>query len=427
MSHAKLDWRELPLKHLATLNPEVLTEATQPDYQLAYVDIGSVTLENGIETIEEMGFAAAPSRARRRVRDGDTIVSTVRTYLRAIAPIVNPPENLIVSTGFAVVRPRGDVDPRFLSYALRSSRFVEAVVAESVGVSYPAIAPTKLGCIGIWVGPLVEQRAIADFLDSETAKIDAMIAKQEELIERIEEKRVATITQSVTGASAEIQSYDTGIRWIGSIPRHWKVMKLRHLTRQIVDGAHFTPTYVDEGVPFLRVTDIHKSCIDWRDVKRIPVEEHIDLTKRCKPQRGDVLLSKNGTIGVPFVVNFDEDFSIFVSLCLIKLSPKLNPNFLAYFIMSNSFKEQISHGIKQSTVTNLHLDKIAQFDIVVPPVDEQVSICSQLKDELEEIEALSAKSIQFRQTLIEHRSALISAAVTGQIEVGAKAAAVIAA
>jgi len=192
-------WENRRLKFVASCNDEALPETTDPDYEIAYVDISSVDLISGITAIEFQNFEAAPSRARRIVRDGDTIVSTVRTYLKAISSIVSPPENMIVSTGFAVIRPFSFIDSRFIGYALQNSAFVEEVVARSTGVSYPAINPSTL--IGLPVAypkKKSEQRHIAAFLDWKTAQIDALIAKKQALIEKLKEKRLAVITQAVT-------------------------------------------------------------------------------------------------------------------------------------------------------------------------------------------------------------------------------------
>ena len=108
---------------------------------------------------------------------------------------------------------------------------------------------------------------------------------------------------------------DSGIPWLGEVPEHWEVKRLKFLTNKIVDGAHFTPTYVNEGVPFLRVTDIQEKNIDMEKIKYIPLEEHQELIKRCNPQKGDLLLSKNGTIGISKKIDWNWEFSIFVSLC----------------------------------------------------------------------------------------------------------------
>lgn len=169
-------WREKPLKHLARINPDKLADDTDPDFEMEYVDIGNVTLEAGIGSTEKHRFEVAPSRARRLVRDGDTIVSTVRTYLKAVAPIAHPPDNLVVSTGFAVLRPGHDLIPGYLFRLAQSDLFVQRIVAHSVGVSYPAINASDIGKFAIPVPPLEEQRAIAAFLDRETAKIDELIS-----------------------------------------------------------------------------------------------------------------------------------------------------------------------------------------------------------------------------------------------------------
>jgi len=131
-------WDMKPIWAVASCNDEILEETTSPDYVMLYVEISDVDAVSGISGATELAFAAAPSRARRRVADGDVIVSTVRTYLRAIAPIVAPPANTIVSTGFAVLRPR-KILPAYLAYLLRAEFTVAEIIARSTGVSYPAI------------------------------------------------------------------------------------------------------------------------------------------------------------------------------------------------------------------------------------------------------------------------------------------------
>ena len=266
--------------------------------------------------------------------------------------------------------------------------------------------------------PLQEQQQIAAFLDHETAKIDALVDEQKELIELLREKRQAIITTAVTrGLNPAAPVRHSGVEWLGEIPQHWLGTRLSHLTRQIVDGAHFTPTYVDDGVPFLRVTDITRTEIDLDDVKRIPANEHEELSRRCKPAFGDLLLSKNGTIGVPRVVTWGWEFSIFVSLCLIKLTSRLNPFFAKYVFLSSAIEMQVKDGSKQSTVTNLHLEKIAEFKIPVPPVEEQSEIVSYLDRETAKLDQLIVAAEAAVTLLQERRGALISAAVTGKIDV----------
>ena len=183
-----------------------------PDQEIEYVDIGSVSLANGIERTETMSFGDAPSRARRIPRNGDVLVSTVRTYLKAIAPVVSPPSNLVASTGFAVIRSRNSLQPDFLKYALQEEHFIQQVISRSTGVSYPAINASEIAKIPLCLPDPTEQQAIATFLDRETAKIDALIFEQKRLIELLQEKRQAVISHAVTkGLNPDAPMKDSGV------------------------------------------------------------------------------------------------------------------------------------------------------------------------------------------------------------------------
>ncbi len=193
------DWSSKRLKYLATHNDEVLAESTDEEKDIDYVEISGVSLSYGIEEIERMSFGSAPSRARRRVRSGDILISTVRTYLRAIVRVNEASPDLIASTGFCVVRPNDDVDSGFLGWVVKSEPFVSEVVARSVGVSYPAINASELITIEIPLPPLDTQRRIVQFLDEKTGQIDALIEKIRDSIVQLEEYRSAQITAAVTG------------------------------------------------------------------------------------------------------------------------------------------------------------------------------------------------------------------------------------
>ena len=136
-------WTLKPVKAIASCNDEVLSESTPEEFEIDYVEISDVAYGQGITSATTMPFGAAPSRARRRVADGDVLISTVRTYLRAIAPLSKPSANLIASTGFAVIRPRS-LHSGYLGYALQSEYFISKVISSSVGVSYPAINASQL-------------------------------------------------------------------------------------------------------------------------------------------------------------------------------------------------------------------------------------------------------------------------------------------
>ena len=146
LGSVRTEWHLQRIKDVAIVNRSSLAETTDPDYLMRYADIGSVDRDGSLAEPEDITFRDAPSRARRLVCRGDTIVSTVRTYLRGIAYIDTDPTDLIVSTGFATVTPGPEVDQRFLFWWLRSTPFVEEIVARSVGVSLPG--GERLGCGG---------------------------------------------------------------------------------------------------------------------------------------------------------------------------------------------------------------------------------------------------------------------------------------
>jgi type I restriction enzyme S subunit len=331
--------------------------------------------------------------------------------------------NVMVATGAfwasehaLVAHPRHPLDESWLAALLEDMNLGQY----STSAAQPGLSADAIEQLRAPLPPLPEQRAIAGFLDLEVGKIDALVEEQRRLIALLAEKRRAVISHAVTrGLNPAAPLKPSGVDWLGDIPAHWEAVKLRHLTKKIVDGAHFTPTYVDDGVPFLRVTDISRGSPDLQTIRRIPEKEHRDLVKRCDPMKGDLLLSKNGTIGVPYVVDWDWDFSIFVSLCLIRFKSMMSPDFASYVFKSSTIIVQINMDTKQSTVTNLHLEKIAGFSFPKPPILEQIEIVRVLAHRVASLDALSTEADRAVALLLERRAALISAAVTGKIDVRA--------
>lgn len=405
-------WATKRLKYISTINDETLSETTDPDYEMLYVDIGSVDANEGIQKKEPMIFETAPSRARRIVQDGDTIVSTVRTYLRAVAPIRNPEENLIVSTGFAVIRPKG-IDPHYLAYSLRSSYFIETVVSRSVGVSYPATNPTDVSCIELPLPSVNEQQTIARFLDAKTAQIDALVAQKRQLIAKLKEKRSALIARTVTrglppeaakaaGLEPNPEMKDSGVDWLGEIPMHWTAKAVRYIFR---------------------------NC----DSRRIPLssEERADLEK---------LYPYYGASGV---IDMVDDYLFDDSLILVAedganlLSRSTPLAFLAtgkYWVNNHAhILKPLSGDIRYWVATletfdfsplitgaaqpKLTADRLAGIRLPVPPGAEQTAIADYLTSKTSELDDLVVQAVRVIDRLTEYRQALITSAVTGKIDV----------
>ncbi len=193
-------WEAKPLKRWVRLNASTLGEKTDPDFEFRYVDIGSVKTGRLAKELERIRFEAAPSRARRVLRRGDTIISTVRTYLKAIWYVNEDADDLIASTGFAVLTPGKGVDPEYLGFVIQSSAFVNRVTANSIGIAYPAIAESVLGRFPVAMPPTVtEQRAIVTHIQSEGAPLDTAIEQALAEIKLIREYRDRLIADAVTG------------------------------------------------------------------------------------------------------------------------------------------------------------------------------------------------------------------------------------
>ncbi len=195
-------WVVKPLKRVVQINPETLPENSDPDYEFDYIEINDVDSNGVIINKKSMCFNNAPSRARRKVSRDDIIISTVRTYLKAIALIEedNKPD-LVASTGFAVLRNDGKraVSNNFLWRMVQSSIFVEKVVSYSEGVSYPAITPYVLGSLSVWFPPYKEQNEIVLFLERALEKVDQLTDKANKSINLLKEYRAALISAAVTG------------------------------------------------------------------------------------------------------------------------------------------------------------------------------------------------------------------------------------
>lgn len=199
-----------PLKRWVRLNASTLGEKTNPDFEFRYLDIGSVKTGRLAKELERLRFENAPSRARRVLRRGDTIISTVRTYLKAIWYVNEEADDLIASTGFAVLTPGREVEPEYLGYVIQSSGFVNRVAANSIGIAYPAIAETVLGRFPVVMpSTLEEQQAILVHIKAESAPLDHAIEQALTEIKLIREYRDRQIADVVTG-QADVRGWVPG-------------------------------------------------------------------------------------------------------------------------------------------------------------------------------------------------------------------------
>mgnify|MGYP001945817204 FL=1 len=192
-------WEVKKLKYICQINKNTLGDKTSPNLEIEYVDIGNVSFENGIDAIEKYHFKNSPSRARRIAKYGDTIVSTVRTYLKAIAYVDANVSSYVYSTGFAILEPKRYFNNRYFTFMIKSDFFTEQVNINSKGMSYPAINSTDLGNLFLCFPPKQEQKQIVEYIEKESSKIDKAISHIEDEIKLLQEYKQSLISSAVTG------------------------------------------------------------------------------------------------------------------------------------------------------------------------------------------------------------------------------------
>ena len=407
------------LKYVATINDEALSESTDADFELAYIDIGNVDSQGRVHDIINYRFEDAPSRARRIVRDGDVIISTVRTYLQAIAPVENPPDNLIVSTGFAVVRPSHLLDHRFCKYALRANKFLWEVESRSTGVSYPAINASDLGDIKVSLPEISAQRLIANYLDRETARIDGLIAEKERMLALLEEKRTALISRVVTrGLDPNAPLKPSGQEWLGEIPAHWEVRTLKRASSRIDTGTTPAASFMDGSLPldftWFTPSDFEHGGVISESNRKIPQEAVDGGEAKVFPAHSLMVIGIGATLGK--VASSRAQFSANQQVNVITPLESVRWDYLLYVLQGyeNVFR---AHG-NTATLPILNQERLGVIRVPVPPSAEQDEIVTILNDsraEYAEAKKLIGDSISL---LKERRAALITAAVTGQIPLG---------
>jgi type I restriction enzyme S subunit len=267
--------------------------------------------------------------------------------------------------------------------------------------------------------PLPEQTQIAAFLDRETAKIDGLVAEQRRLMELLKEKRQAVISHAVTqGLNPNTPMKPSGIEWLGDVPAHWDRAQVGRVCRQVSDGPHFSPSYVDDGVMFISARNIGVDAWYLEDAKFVSEADYLEFCRRVIPEKGDVLYTKGGTTGIARVIDFEVRFQVWVHVAVLKLHRDMvDPYFMAYALNSVGCYEQSQLHTRGATNQDLGLTRMTKIWFALPPLSEQLEINDFLHRETGRLDTLTAEAQRAIDLLQERRTALISAAVTGQIDV----------
>ena len=271
-----------------------------------------------------------------------------------------------------------------------------------------------------------EQATIAAALDRETARIDALVEKKTRFIELLKEKRQALITHAVTkGLDPNVNMKDSGVEWIGQVPEHWAIPALKFLlSTPITDGPHETPVPAEpqDGIVFISAEAVSSGRINfskaWGYISRA---DHKRYSRKYKPQQGDIYMVKSGaTTGITAMVEDNREFNIWSPLAAIRANSETAPKFLLYALRSTEFQAGVALNWSYGTQQNIGMNVLENLPLPIPPYKEQATIAATLERETARIDALIGKAEQSITLLKERRSAFITAAVTGQIDLRGK-------
>ncbi|WP_406135501.1 restriction endonuclease subunit S [Streptomyces sp. NBC_01089] len=396
------------IKDVARINRHVLPETTDPDFRFRYIDISSVDgLGNVSVPDSDTVFSSAPSRARRTALPNSVLVSTVRTYLRAVAVAPDHEYPLVFSTGFAILDAEPEVCSRFLGYYCRSQPFIDEVVARSTGVSYPAINASEIGNLPIWLPSLDEQLRIADFLDAETARIDRLVDLQKRVVDKLNEREAAQLDIAI----------DELISRSATAP-------LRRFVWRVDQGVSPQCEAVpasDEEWGVLKVSCLRPGVFNPGENKRLP--DDLQPERSSEVREGDLLITRANTpqlVGSTAVVpKVRSKLLLPDKIFRVRLSEGMMPEFVATIARGSrirSLSAAGSNGASQS-MANIRFEEVKGWPVPAVKRAAQEEFVDRIARSREQLDAL--RSLVDRQItlLSERRQALITAAVTGQFDV----------
>ena len=370
-------------------------------------------------------LAGADDLSKYKVcRPSDLVMNRMQAWSGMFA--VSPLEGL-VSPDYSVFEAIEPCEVKHFEHLFKTPGAVDQFVQASKGIGsgFNRLYTPDFGAVPIVVPPLSEQIAIVRFLDHADRRIRRYIRAKQQLITLLEEQKQATIHQAVTGqidvrTGKPYQAYKpSGVEWFPEVPDHWNVLPMRRVIYSAVDGPHFSPTYLDTGIPFLSARNVKAHAWSLEDAKYISEDDYDEFNRRVKPVRGDVLYTKGGTTGVARVVDLTFPFQVWVHIAVLKVNKNaIDPEFLAGALNSTRCYEQAQLFTRGATNQDLGLGRMKGIELPVPPaLAEQQAIVRCLRTGLGQVlEAISATHREIG-LLREYRTRLIADVVTGKLDV----------
>lgn len=354
------------------------------------------------------------------VEQGHVLV-TQRGSLGKVAVIEENIGRATINPSMAILKNIAD-NPKYIFWVLNATGFLSFIDIVNSATAVPMISQEQLSNFQLALPPPSEQTAIANYLDKKTTAIDELIADKEQLLKLYEEEKTALINHAVTkGLNPDAPMKDSGIAWLGEIPEHWEVKKLKYVVVKI--GSGVTPSggasvYQLSGIPLLRSQNIYFDGLKLDDVAYITPDIH-DKMSNSKVFSGDVLLNITGaSIGRSYYVeDWLGEANVNQHVCIIRPKQNISTKFLYFLLRSNIGQEQITNEQTGSGREGLNFESLKNFKIPFLEPEEQQSIVDYIETECSKIDAQVARTRKLIELLTEYRTALISEVVTGKIKV----------
>jgi type I restriction enzyme, S subunit len=406
------NWEARRLKFAASLRNEKI-DADEAD--LEYIGLEHIESWTG-KRIED-GTAFSEGVATRFLKN-DVLFGKLRPYL---AKVYLADKEGMATTEALVLVTEEVLEPAFLKYLLLSERFIDAVSGTTYGAKMPRANWDSIGGLPILLPSKEEQQKISDFLDWKTGQIDALIAKKKQLIEKLQEKRIALITQAVTkGLNPNAPMRDSGIRWLGEVPEHWNVCRVKFAAE--MDSGH-TPSrsqpdyWIEEEcvIPWVSLNDtkhLRENDFIYDTAIKISAYGMKNSSAHLIPANS-VIFTRDATIGLTAITRRP----MAVSQHIIAWTPTefLKANYLLRsFLAMNQELESFTLG---STLKTIGMPDVKKLAIALPPLPEQAAIADYLDAETNRIDLIVDRLEAAINHLTEYRTALITAATTGKIDV----------
>jgi type I restriction enzyme S subunit len=419
-------WEALRLRFVVALNPSKQEAKEFGDHEVVSFLPMEAIGEDGSLRLEHEKQVAECLSGYTYFRDGDVCIAK-------ITPCFENGKGAILcklkggigfgTTELIVARPEKEkITKEFLDYLFRSQNFRRLGESEMYGAGGQKRVPDSFVRDFTAALPSIEeQNKVTTFLERETAKIDALIAEQQRLIELLQEKRQAVISHAVTkGLNPDAPMKDSGVEWLGEVPEHWEVLPIKHTCSLLRDGTHLPPARAAEGIPLLSVRNIQDNTFSLRDDDSlISKQDYLELSRSFVPEPDDVLLAIVGaTMGkVAIVPSGFSRFHIQRSLAIFRSKPEvLLAKWLLYVCGSSGFNSLLWKYVGFSAQPGIYLGVLKDIRIPVPPKEEQEEIFARLDQCINDQTKILSAASHSVDLLQERRSALISAAVTGQID-----------